>query len=62
MALVRCQPPDDLPAKHLFCCSVGVEDKCEKNVNLGKAMKIGSPLFLYRVKAYFKSKREKEDL
>ena len=21
MALVRCQPPDDLPAKHLFCCS-----------------------------------------
>ena len=24
MALVRCQPPDDLPAKHLFCCSGAV--------------------------------------
>ena len=21
MALVRCQPPDDLPAKHPFCCN-----------------------------------------
>ena len=33
----------------------GVEDKCEKNVNLGRVDKNRlSSLFLYRVKAYFK--------
>lgn len=42
-------PPDDFPLLR------GVEDKCEKNVNLGRVDKNRlSSLFLYRVKAYFK--------
>lgn len=60
MALVRCQPPDDLPAKHLFCCSGVSRTNVRKTQIWGESIKIGSPLFfLYRVKAYFKKQTRK---
>ena len=45
MALVRCQPPDDFPAKYLFCCSGVSRTNVRKTQIWGESMKIGSPLF-----------------
>ena len=59
MALVRCQPPDDLPCKTSVLLLRGVEDKCEKNANLGESRSNRLSSFLYRVKAYFKKQTRK---
>ena len=46
--------------KRLFLLLRGVEDKCEKNANLGRVDENRlSSLFLYRVKAYFKKQTRK---
>lgn len=63
MALVRCQPPDDLPAKHPFCCSGVSRTNVRKTWIWGESIKIGSPLFFcIGWRHISKSKREKVDL